>query len=223
MVVPFVAMAVKQMAIASARSAIGAAGIAGRVVTGAKDADNFGITYAWDKAKLEKTLLQLEQFGKKKNRVLVPAARAGAVVFTREIRKGLPAYKPRRAPRGGGRRMKEAKSAVGTKAGIEKRHDGIVKKGQVFAKAGAGVGKKQERIGDRQERDRPGVGLGPGSLHLYLAGTKPRYTRTGVYTGRMRRPMLVPSVQATHRNRSLRATLVRAKKGLKKLYKDARK
>ena len=191
------------------------------------------IEFQWDKLKLEATLGQLEKFGKKKNRVLVPAVRAGAAAVAKDIRKGIPAYAPRRrsqsvhrTPSGRRRsRLWEAKAAVGVRAGVQKRSDGDVPVGSIFGKAGSNVGKPKMTSYQRKQYRKgfKGVGIGRGNLHWYLAGTKRRYTRTGVYTGSMRRPSVVNRAEVTSRSRAQRAMLVRARKGLAKLYKASRK
>ena len=204
-----------------------------RAAIGRGKATQSGISFQWDKLKLEATLGQLEKFGKKKNRVLVPAVRAGATVVARDIKKGIPSYSPHRrsqsvhkTPSGRRRsRLWEAKAAVGTRAGVQKRSDGDVPVGSIFGKAGSNVGKPKMTSHQRKQYRRgfKGVGIGRGNLHWYLTGTKRRYTRTGVYTGFMRNTGVINRAEVTSRSRAQRAMLVRARKGLAQLYKASRK
>lgn len=146
------------------------------------------ITVTWERARLNRLLKKLETLKKGRNRILTQALAPGMRIVAKEIRKGLPAYIPNDGNRSD---FKEAKQAVKSRTGVVKRAaDGPV--GTVFGKAGSGVGQKIRRSGTQGLRKgRPGVGLSAANLHWYLIGTTHRYTKTGWYTGRMRKPKLV--------------------------------
>lgn len=186
------------------------------------------VLHEFDQARLKKTIKRLDGLGKKKNKILRPAVKAGMTRLSREIRKGIPAYSPSRNSKAyekndKGRRKSrlwEAKAFVGSSARVAKRG---INKGGIEGKAGSGVGKKRARSQDRAKtrRGRKGRGIGAGNLHWYLAGTKPRYTRTGVYTGQMRKPRLVQRVAAQYGMLAVMAIDQRVTIGLKRLW-DAR-
>ncbi len=163
------------------------------------------IWHEFDQARLKKTLDRVAKLGKKKNKVLKPAVKAGMTRLSREIRKGIPAYQPNRRSQSDHRtdsgrrrsRLWEAKAAVGStaKVAVKGPH-----KGGIEGKAGASVGKPKTTSAQRKKKRAgfKGRGIGLGNLHWYLAGTKKRYTRTGIYTGRMRKPRLVQRVKAQY-------------------------
>jgi len=183
------------------------------------------VVYEFDKVRLKKLMKRVEALGKKKNKVLKPAVKAGVVRLAKEIRKRIPAYPPNRKSKayvikkGERRRSRlwEAKKAVGSSAKVSKS---AKNRGGIEGKAGSGVGKPRARSVDRprQPRDfgRKGVGMGAGNLHWYLAGTRPRRTRTGVFTGRMRKPRLVQRVEAQYGQLAQLIVEQKIRSGLKK-------
>jgi len=173
---------------------------------------------------------KLEKFEKSRNRVLIPAVKAGVTVYARQIRKDMPAYMPRRRPRAqtettasGRRRSRlwEAKKAVGASSRLVRNG---MNKGGVHGKAGSGVGKPKRNSGSRPypRPGRKGRGIGLGNLHWYLIGTKPRHTSTGIYTGRMRRPKVVQRATSMVQSQSEAAVRKRIKVGMKRLYRRTR-
>ena len=86
-------------------------------------------------------------------------------------------------------RMREARRAVGVSAKVSKGGRSSVPKGEPGGKVGSNVGMKRRTSADRPRGGRKGMGRG--NLHWYLMGTKPRLTKRGVYTGKMRRTMVI--------------------------------
>ena len=187
------------------------------------------VQFNWDRYRLRKLMKKLETFGKSRNKVLIPAVRAGMAVVSREIRKSIPAYMPKRRSRShhttdsGRRRSRlwEAKKAVGVTSRLVRSGSN---KGGVHGKAGSNVGKpKMTSVARAKTRAGfKGVGIGRGNLHWYLAGTADRRTRTGIRTGRMRRPRIVQRAASDAEARVEAAVRKRIKVGIKRLYRRSR-
>jgi len=106
-------------------------------------------------------------------KVSAQGIRAGMRAIVKGIKSEIPPH------------MKEARKAIGSRF---KRS----KKGVITAKVGGGVGKKKEKIGERD--DKPGVGIGTANIHWLLLGTGERtQKKSGRSTG------VMPAVGAIQR------------------------
>lgn len=158
------------------------------------------MTINFDTRSLDKLFKKVGELKRNKNRVVTAAMRAGMRITAKVVKQDIPAYTTNAVARRrianpmagirGQSTMKEAKRAIGSLARVSKGGRGPVPRGEPEAKVGSNVGMKKRTSKDRPRRG--SVGIGRGNLHWYLAGTKPRFTdTTGVYTGKMRRTMVV--------------------------------
>lgn len=157
------------------------------------------MTISFEPASLKRLLKKVGKLKRNKNRVVTAAMRAGLRITAKQIKKDLPAYTTRSVARrrmnnpgrgiAGKSKLKEAKKAIGVLARVSKGGRGSVQRGEPEAKTGSNVGMLKRTSADRGRSG--SVGMGRGNLHWYLMGTEPRITRTGVYTGKMRRTMVV--------------------------------
>jgi len=169
------------------------------------------VQISWDIRSLKRLLKKVAKLKRRKNRIVSSALKSGLRIVAKAIKQEIPAYTPKalatRRRNNPGRsiarisKMKEAKRAVGVRSGVSKGMRNPVPKGEIFGKVGSNVGMKK-----RTSRDRPSggrVGIGRGNLHWYLIGTQPRFTTTGVYTGRMRHPIVISRAWAATRSLAL--------------------
>ena len=169
------------------------------------------LTIAFDTSSLKRLLKKAAQLQRNKNRVITASMRAGMRVVAKQIKKDLPAYTTRVIARrrmaspgraiAGQSKLKEAKKAIGTLARISKGGRGPVPAREPEAKVGSNVGLPKRTSADRPRGGRKGMGRG--NLHWYLMGTAPRMTQGGVYTGKMRRTMVVSRAWAVTRGLAL--------------------
>jgi len=97
------------------------------------------------------------------NRIARKAITAGQRLVVSAIKREIPGS------------LKDAKAAIGSKFRRAKT-------GQVSARVGAAVGKKQEA---RTRRKSGGVGIGAANIHWAILGTGQRFTRKGYARGAM--------------------------------------
>lgn len=182
------------------------------------------MTISFDTSSLNKLFKKAGELKRNKNRVITAAMRAGMRVTSAVIKQDIPAYTTKAVARmrisnplagiRGKSKMKEAKRAIGVLARISKGGRGPVPKGEPEAKVGSNVGMRKRTSADRPRTGRKGIGRG--NLHWYLAGTKPRITTTGVYTGQMRKTMVVQKAWGATKSRVLEKMRRNLQAGIKR-------
>lgn len=157
------------------------------------------IQFVFNATQLRSIMLKIDQFkGPKLRRIVKSGLRKEAQEAVKILKREIPA------------KFKQARKGIGYSFG---------RKGQRFTanstvKVGPKSGKKvsyTEALGairraERKASGKKGVGIGGENLHWPILGTKPRFTKTGHYTGRMRSTMPAFVIKNVSANKSILAT-----------------